>query len=291
MIRKYLIFPFLLIPILSWSQYEVTGVVTSKTDNDLIPGVIVIEKGTKNGAQTNLNGQFSIKVSDPNAILIFSFVGMVTKEYSLKGENKIIVETKWDCNKDFFDANSIRIYGQSGLINNPFGGQIEIASPYIISGGVLDASYSYQTNSEKNTFHRGSLEFKHPISNCDFDIDFRISYRDFQFENQFDNNAYSFEIDLNLSRISFIAGYTNLDFNDLTTSINQNSSGVLIGFGTKLGKPLFPELVGKISIYDDFIEYQGRIQGSYKRFLLFLKYYRLSSFNELSLGIGYSLFY
>jgi hypothetical protein len=276
---------------LSWSQYEVTGVVTSKTDNDLIPGVIVIEKGTKNGAQTNLNGQFSIKVSDPNAILIFSFVGMVTKEYSLKGENKIIVETKWDCNKDFFDANSIRIYGQSGLINNPFGGQIEIASPYIISGGVLDASYSYQTNSEKNTFHRGSLEFKHPISNCDFDIDFRISYRDFQFENQFDNNAYSFEIDLNLSRISFIAGYTNLDFNDLTTSINQNSSGVLIGFGTKLGKPLFPELVGKISIYDDFIEYQGRIQGSYKRFLLFLKYYRLSSFNELSLGIGYSLFY
>lgn len=276
---------------MSWSQYEVTGVVTSKTDNDLIPGVIVIEKGTKNGAQTNLNGQFSIKVSDPNAILIFSFVGMVTKEYSLKGENKIIVETKWDCNKDFFDANSIRIYGQSGLINNPFGGQIEIASPYIISGGVLDASYSYQTNSEKNTFHRGSLEFKHPISNCDFDIDFRISYRDFQFENQFDNNAYSFEIDLNLSRISFIAGYTNLDFNDLTTSINQNSSGVLIGFGTKLGKPLFPELVGKISIYDDFIEYQGRIQGSYKRFLLFLKYYRLSSFNELSLGIGYSLFY
>ena len=288
---KILIFVFIAIPLLSWGQFEVKGVVKSKTDNEPIPSVTIVEKGTENGTQSDFDGRFSIKVSNPNAILIFSFIGMVTKEYRLKGENNILVETKWDCNKDFFDANSIRIYAQSGLINNPFGGQIEIASPYILSGGVLDASYSYQTNSEKNTFHRGSLEFKHPISNCDFDIDFRISYRDFKYENQIDNDAYSFEIDFNLSRISFIAGYTNLNLNDLTTSINHNSSGVLIGFGTEFGKPLFPELVGKISIYNDFIEYQGRIQGSYKRFLLFLKYYRLSSFNELSLGIGYSLFY
>lgn len=281
----------MVIPLLSWGQFEVNGIVKSKVDNEPIPGVTIVEKGTENGTQSDLDGQFSIKVSKPNAILIFSFIGMVIKEYPLKGEKNILVETKWDCNKDFFDANSIRIYGQSGLINNTFGGQIEIASPYILSGGVLDVSYSYQTNSKMNTFHRGSLEFKHPISNCDFDIDFRISYRDFKYENQFDNEAYSFEIDFNLSRISLIAGYTNLDLNDLTASINQNSSGVLIGFGTEFGKPLFPELVGKISIFNDHIEYQGRIQGSYKRFLIFVKYYRLSSFNELSVGIGYSLSY
>ncbi|MBW8244293.1 carboxypeptidase-like regulatory domain-containing protein [Muricauda oceani] len=289
--RKHLIFALFLVPILSWSQFKVSGVVISKTDNDSIPGVIVKEKGTENGAQTDFDGQFSIEVSDPNAILVFSFVGMVTKEYSLKGENKIIVTTKWDCNKDFFDSNRIRIYGQSGLINNPIGGQIDIASPYIYFGGVLEASYSYQTNSKENVFQEGSLEFKHSISNCEFDIDFRASYRDFKFDNELKNNTYSFETDFNLSRISFIAGYSHLEINNIGNSRNYKSSGLLIGFGTSFGRPLYPELVSKISIYKDNIEYQGKIQGSFKRFLIFLKYYKLSSFQELSLGIGYNLFY
>lgn len=278
-------------PIFSWSQFIVTGVVISKNDKDAIPGVIVIEKGTENGAQTDFDGQFSIEVSDPNSILIFSFVGMVPKEYNLKGENNIIVKTKWDCNKDFFDSNRIRIYGQSGLINNPIGGQIDIASPYIFFGGVLEASYSYQTNSKDNIFTESVLEFKHPISNCDFDIDFRASYRDLKFDQKFDINTYSFETVFNISRISFIAGYSHLEFSEINTPVKYNSSGVLIGLGTSFGRPFNTELVGKISIYKDNIEYQGKIQGSYKRFLVFLKYYKLSSFNELSLGIGYNLFY
>jgi hypothetical protein len=263
----------------------------SKSDNESIPGVIIIEKGTKNGTKTDLDGQFSIEVSDSNAVLIFSFVGMVTKEYSLKGENEILVETKWDCNKDFFDANRIRFYGQSGLINNPIGGQIDIASPYIFFGGVLEASYSYQTNSNENIFQEVSLEFKHPISNCEFDIDFRVSYRDYKFDNEFDNNTSSFETDFNLSRVSFIAGYSHLEYNNINTLKKYNSSGLLVGFGISFGRPIYPELVGKISIYKDNIEYQGKIQGSYKRFLMFMKYYKLSSFNELSLGIGYNLNY
>ena len=291
MTKNYLIFAFLLIPILSWSQYKISGAVISKTDNDSIPGVTIIEKGTKNGTQSDLDGLFEIEVSDPNAILMFSYVGMVTKEYKLEGKNKITVETKWDCNKDFFDAYAIKVYGQTGLINNPIGGKIDISSPYIFFGGVLEGSYSYQTNSEENIFQEGSLEFKHPISNCDFDIDFRMSYRDFEFADKLDNKSYSFETDFNISRYSFIAGYSHLEFNNINSLKKYNSSGVLIGFGTSFGGPLYPEVVGKISFYEDNVEYQGKIQGGYKGFLIFLKYYKLSSFNELSLGIGYNFNY
>ncbi|WP_166435176.1 carboxypeptidase-like regulatory domain-containing protein [Christiangramia sabulilitoris] len=291
MIKNYLIFSFLLVPILCWSQFKVSGIVKSKAENAPFPGVIIIEKGTRNGTESNLEGEFEIEVSDPNSTLVLSFVGMVTKEFKLKGESEVIIEMKYDCNKDFFDAYQIKIYGQSGLINNPIGGQIDISSPYIFFGGVLEASYSYQTNSKENIFQEGSLEFKHPISNCDFDIDFRTSFRDFEFENKFDNRGYSFETDFNISRYSFIAGYSHLEFNNINTSKKYNSSGVLIGFGTSFGQPLYPEVVGKISIYKDNIEYQGKIQGNYKRFLIFLKYYKLSSFNELSLGIGYNLNY
>lgn len=291
MIKNYLIFSFLLIPILSWSQFKVSGVVKSKAENAPFPGVIIIEKGTKNGTQSNLDGEFEIEVSDPNSTLVLSFVGMVTKEFKLKGESEVVIEMKYDCNKDFFDAYQIKIYGQSGLINNPIGGQIDISSPYIFFGGVLEASYSYQTNSNENIFQEASLEFNHPISNCDFDIDFRTSFRDFEFESKLDNRSYSFETDFNISRYSFIAGYSHLEFNNIKNSKKYNSSGVLIGFGTSFGQPLYPEVVGKMSIYKDNIEYQGKIQGGYKGFLIFLKYYKLSSFNELSLGIGYNFDY
>lgn len=291
MIKNYFIFAFLLVPILSWSQFKVSGVVKPKSENARLPGVIIIEKGTKNGTQSNLDGQFEIVVSDPNSVLVLSFIGMVTKEYKLKGEREVVIEMKYDCNKDFFDAYQIKLYGRSGLINNPIGGQIDISSPYIIFGGVLEASYSYQTNSEENIFQEGSFEFKHPISNCDFDIDFRASFRDFEFKNKLDNRSYSFETDFNISRYSFIAGYSYLEFNNIHTSKRSNSSGVLIGFGTSFGQPLYPEVIGKISIYKDDIEYQGKIQGGYKRFLVFLEYYKLSIFNELSLGIGYNFNY
>ena len=290
LIRKYLIFIVCFVPFLSWSQFKVTGVVISKSDNELIPGATVVEKGTKNGTTTDLNGEFSIEVSGPNATLIFSFVGMVTKEYSIKGKDNIKVETKWDCNKDFFDSNRIRIYAQSGLINNPIGGQIDIASPYFM-GGVLEGSYSYQTNTKENIFQEGSLELKHSISNCDFDVDFRITYRNFSFDNQFDSSSYSFETDFNLSRVSFIAGYGGLDLNRIDPSSAYNSSGLIVGIGTSFGRPLYPDLFFKMGIYKEHIEYQAKFQGNYKRFLIFLKYYKLSSFNELSLGIGYNLNY
>ena len=227
MIKNYLIFSFFLVPILCWSQFKVSGIVKSKAENAPIPGVIIIEKGTENGTQSNLEGEFEIEVSDPNSTLVISFVGMVTKEFKLKGESEVIIEMKYDCNKDFFDANQIKIYGQSGLINNPIGGQIDISSPYIFFGGVLEASYSYETNSKKNIFQEGSLEFKHPISNCDFDIDFRTSFRDFEFENKLDNRSYSFETDFNIARYSFIAGYSHIKFNNINTSKKYNSSGVL----------------------------------------------------------------
>ena len=291
MIKNYLIFTFLLIPILSWSQFKVSGVVKSKSDNTPFPGVIIIEKGTKNGTQSNLDGQFEIVVSDPNSTLVLSMVGMVTKEFELKGESEVVIEMKYDFNKDFFDAYQIKIYGQSGLINNPIGGKIDISSPYIFFGGVLEASYSYQTNSEENIFQEANLEFKHPISNCDFDIDFRASYHDFKFTDKLDNKSYSFETDFNISRYSFIAGYSHLEFNNVITSRKYNSSGILMGIGTSLGGPFYPEVVGKMSIYKDNIEYQGKIQGGYKGFLIFLKYYKLSSFNELSIGIGYNFDY
>lgn len=59
----------------SAQQIEVTGTVT---DNDLqpLPGVTVLEVGTTNGVVTNLDGYFTINVTNLSAQIEFSFVGM-----------------------------------------------------------------------------------------------------------------------------------------------------------------------------------------------------------------------
>lgn len=51
-----------------------------------LPGVNVVEKGTTNGSVTNLEGEYSISVSSPNAILSFSFIGFLTEEIELSGQ-------------------------------------------------------------------------------------------------------------------------------------------------------------------------------------------------------------
>ncbi len=43
-----------------------------------LPGVNVLEKGTKNGTSTDFDGHYKIKLTNPKAVLTFSFIGFVT---------------------------------------------------------------------------------------------------------------------------------------------------------------------------------------------------------------------
>lgn len=52
----------------------VKGTVVDETNLPMI-GVSVIEKGTTNGTVTNLDGNFQLKVSSPNAKIVFSYIG------------------------------------------------------------------------------------------------------------------------------------------------------------------------------------------------------------------------
>jgi hypothetical protein len=210
---------------------------------------------------------------------------MVTQEFSLGGKQKVFIKLKSDCNKDFFDSQQIMLFVNSGIINNPIGGQIDFASPWFFRG-VLKGSYSYQTNMKENEFQNGQIELSHYVSNCDFDMDFKWNYRKVSFNNDLSSKTYALETDLNIRSIKLIAGYSYLDFRRIETTSNETLSGVLIGFGTYLNMPLRPTLTGKVSLYKSRVEYQVSIQGEHKWFQCFIKFYKLNSFDELSLGIG-----
>ncbi|MEG1748654.1 MAG: SusC/RagA family TonB-linked outer membrane protein [Tannerellaceae bacterium] len=73
-----------------WAQKKVTGMVTDKDANAPLIGANVIVKGTTNGTVTDLDGKYTIEVND-NGTLVFSFLGLETKEVPVAGKNVVNV--------------------------------------------------------------------------------------------------------------------------------------------------------------------------------------------------------
>lgn len=74
----------------------ITGKVVSGTDEQPLPGVNVIEKGTNNGAVTDIDGNYRITVGSEDATLAFSYVGYLTEEIALNGRTQIDVSLAED---------------------------------------------------------------------------------------------------------------------------------------------------------------------------------------------------
>ena len=72
----------------------ITGVVSDQSNLPL-PGATVVIKGTKTGTQTDIDGKYSIKAKGAQ-ILVFSFIGMETKELAIGSLNVINVKLKDD---------------------------------------------------------------------------------------------------------------------------------------------------------------------------------------------------
>ncbi len=70
--------------------FNVQGTVTDQGGAPL-PGASVVEKGTSNGAQTDFDGNFSLTVTDQNAILVVSYIGFASKEVSIAGQSSLSI--------------------------------------------------------------------------------------------------------------------------------------------------------------------------------------------------------
>jgi len=74
-------------------QYELIAVKGRVTDEngELIPGVTVIIKGTNQGTATDITGSYHIDNVPVNSTLVFSFVGLKTKEEAVNGRATVNV--------------------------------------------------------------------------------------------------------------------------------------------------------------------------------------------------------
>lgn len=70
-------------------KIKISGTVKSSDDKLGLPGVTVLIKGTTLGTTTDANGNYSLEVTDENAILIFSFIGFATQEVTVGNQTSI----------------------------------------------------------------------------------------------------------------------------------------------------------------------------------------------------------
>jgi TonB-linked SusC/RagA family outer membrane protein len=68
----------------------ITGKVIDE-DNQSLPGVNVLFKGSSSGTITDMEGKYSLSVPDANGTLVFSYIGYTTQEVPLNGRTTINV--------------------------------------------------------------------------------------------------------------------------------------------------------------------------------------------------------
>jgi len=75
--------------------HTVSGRVTSD-DGAILPGVNVMIKGTSTGTVTDIHGNYQLPINDPRTTLVFSFIGMESKEVPVSNDATVNVALNSD---------------------------------------------------------------------------------------------------------------------------------------------------------------------------------------------------
>jgi TonB-linked SusC/RagA family outer membrane protein len=109
----------------TFAQQRVTGIV-KETNGSPLPGVGVKIKGGTGGTQTDLDGKFSLTVSGPDAVLVVTYLGFVTREIKVGSQTNLNVTLVENSN----DLNEVVVtgYGQSANKRDLTGSQSTVSS-------------------------------------------------------------------------------------------------------------------------------------------------------------------
>ena len=75
---------------------SLSGSVTDANTNDALPGVNVIVKNTTNGTNTDFNGNFSLNDVKSGDVLVFSYIGYKTLEYTVSSSFNVSISLEED---------------------------------------------------------------------------------------------------------------------------------------------------------------------------------------------------
>ena len=86
--RNLLVILLLAISAIAFAQKQISGKVVDDT-GEAVPGANVIVKGTTEGTTTDLEGNYRVNVPEGSNVLIYSFIGLETKEVEI-GQRSVL---------------------------------------------------------------------------------------------------------------------------------------------------------------------------------------------------------
>ncbi|WP_281233247.1 SusC/RagA family TonB-linked outer membrane protein [Flavobacterium gelatinilyticum] len=89
---------FLFVAFCSFSQQKISGKITD-SNNFPLPGVSVLEKNTTNASASDFDGNFEIVTKGSNVVLVFSYIGLKSKEVRTDGKRTLNVVLESDVNE------------------------------------------------------------------------------------------------------------------------------------------------------------------------------------------------
>ncbi len=117
------------------SYANIKGQVIDEINNEPIPGVNVIVKGTTIGAVTDIDGNYIIEVpKTENPALIFNFLGYVTKEVEVVENDEINVELQ----EDLIAIDEVVVVGYGSIKKSDVTGSV-----VSIKGDETENEYSF----------------------------------------------------------------------------------------------------------------------------------------------------
>ena len=121
-------------------QKSVSGKVTD-TKGEMIPGVAIREKGTTNGTVTDIDGNYTLQLQGSEPTLVFSFVGMVTQEVIVGGQNQINITMA----ADFIGIEEVIAVGYGTMKKSDLTGSVSSVTPEkLVDRPVLNVGQALQ---------------------------------------------------------------------------------------------------------------------------------------------------
>jgi TonB-linked SusC/RagA family outer membrane protein len=123
--KKYLIILMLFLSCTAFAQVTVKGTVTSKTDNQPVPGASIVVKGTTNGVTAGADGTYAIRIADPkSALLEFSCIGYKTVDVSVNDRAVINVALEEETQR----LEDVVVMGYSNKTKNEITSAVSVLS-------------------------------------------------------------------------------------------------------------------------------------------------------------------
>ena len=161
-------------------EIEISGKVTGGDDGLGIPRANITIKGTNEGVAADLEGNYTIKVPNEKATLVFSFIGYITQEIKVGGQRNINVIMQ----PEYADLEEVVVVGyatrnkrkarkaeramEQQLMSAPSPQQGQVMRPHSNLTDFFKSTNESYAEIEENTF---LSPWKNPYSTFSIDVD------------------------------------------------------------------------------------------------------------------------